>query len=207
MAKLRYKTQAGEVVQGVTTIIGSNLGWNKNVLIAWARKQAMAGKDPTEIKEKAGNIGTLAHLLCESDAKGITPDLKDYPKEHIETANKCFLSYTEWKKRNNIVEITSEISLVSEEFKYGGTIDMLYKVDGKWILADIKTSSGVYVDHKIQVAAYAELCREHGYDIVEVWILHLRKDGTFQDYKFTDLKKYWEIFKLLLNLNKFKGIE
>ena len=52
--KERYKTQSGEIVRGVTTIIGENLGWNKNALIGWARKQALSGIDPTKIKEEAG---------------------------------------------------------------------------------------------------------------------------------------------------------
>jgi hypothetical protein len=38
---MKYILENGKRVPGVTTIIGSNLGWNKNVLIGWARKQAV----------------------------------------------------------------------------------------------------------------------------------------------------------------------
>jgi len=54
-----YKLKDGTVVKGVTTIL-ENLGWNKQVLIAWSRKTALAGIDPTKVKEEAADI------LCQS---------------------------------------------------------------------------------------------------------------------------------------------
>lgn len=204
MSKERYKLKSGKIVRGVTTIIGENLGWNKNALIGWARKKALAGEDPTTIKEEAGNIGTISHYLCESDAKGIKPDTSQYSKAHIDIAKICFLGYLEWKKLHNIKEIKSEIPLVSELYRFGGTIDMLYKSDGKWILGDIKTSSGIYVDHKIQVSAYYQLLKEFGYDIKEVYILHLAKNGEFAQHKLPNIDKYWQVFLRCLELDRLK---
>ena len=200
-----YKTQKGERVAGVTTIL-KNLGWNTDALIGWARREAMAGNDPNKIRDKSADIGTLAHYLCECDAKGIKPELDDYSKKHIEIANQCFESYKEWKKLHKIQEIDSEIQLVSNKYKFGGTIDMLYKVNGKSILGDIKTSSNIFTEMKVQVSAYEQLLKENNYKVDEVYILHLNKDGGFTPYKIGKLDIYWEIFRCCLELEKLKRL-
>ena len=43
----------------VTTIIGDNLGWNKNALMGWAKRQTMVGNDVDAMLKDAGAI--LAH--------------------------------------------------------------------------------------------------------------------------------------------------
>jgi len=143
-AHQKYKTRDGRIVPGVTTVIGNNLGWNKNVLIAWSRREALKGNDPELVKQAAANIGTCAHYMCECDAKGLEPDLSDFSPNTIKVAENCFLGYLEWKKTNNISKIQSEIPLVSERYLYGGTIDMLYESEGRLILGDIKTSSSIW---------------------------------------------------------------
>jgi hypothetical protein len=203
-AHQRYKLKNGVIVPGATTVINSNLGWNKNVLIDWAKRTAKEGKDPDKVRDKAAEIGTIAHYLCECDARRIEPDLKDYAPADVEIAETCFLGYLEWKKQHKIGEIYPETQLVSEQHRYGGTIDMLYKVDGKWILADIKTSKGVYAEAHIQLAAYYHLCKENGYDITDTYILHFDKKGNFATHTVKKLDTYWEIFKNCLNLHRLK---
>ena len=203
MSKARYKTSEGQVVCGVTTIIG-NLGWNTNALVGWARREALAGNDPDKIKEKGANIGICAHYLCECDAKGVEPDLSEYSQVNIDIAQNCFKGYLEWKNLHGLKEIKSEIPLVSDKLLYGGTIDMLYKSNGDWILGDIKTSNSIWAEHKIQVSAYRELLREHGYPVKEVYILHLAKNGEFASHKITNLDTYWQVFLRCLDLNKLR---
>ncbi len=41
-----YITTKGKKCRSVTTILGGNLGWNKQVLIGWARRQALSGHHP-----------------------------------------------------------------------------------------------------------------------------------------------------------------
>lgn len=200
-AHTRYRNKAGDIVCGVTTILG-NLGWNKNMLIAWSRREGLAGNDPTKIRDKAADIGTCSHYLCECDAKGIKPDLSEYSQEHIDIAETCFLGYLDWKKLHNIEKITSEISCVSEEFQYGGMADMVYESNGKLILGDIKTSKGIYLEHKIQLAAYYHLLIENNYKIDEVYILHLAKNGEFASHKIKELEDYWQVFLNCLSLHK-----
>ncbi len=200
-----YKNKAGKRLAGVTTIV-KNLGWNTDALIAWARREALEGNDPDKIRDMSADIGTLAHYLCECDASGSKPDLSEYSQNHIEIAQKCFESYIEWKDLHKAKVIHSELSLVSEKYQFGGTIDMVYQSGGKTILGDIKTSSGIFAEMKVQVSAYQKLLEENGCQVDDVYILHLSKDGGFTPYKINKTDTYWDIFKHCLELNKLKKL-
>ena len=192
-AHQRYKLASGQIVPGVTTII-DELGWNKRVLLGWTRREAMAGNDPDKIKDEAADIGTLAHYLCECDAKGTIPDTSGYSQSHIDLAENCFIAYLDWKESHGITNIIPELSLVSEIHKYGGQTDMI--CEGKrLILGDIKTSSGIYAEAHLQGAGYFNLAIENGYPVEEVWLLHLKKNGQFVPHQVIHLDRWFEVFK------------
>jgi hypothetical protein len=203
-AHQRYRLENGQIVPGATTVIGNNLGWNKNVLMGWARKQALMGNDPDLVKQKAADIGTIAHYLCECNSREKEPDLSEYPPKYVETAQKCYQGYLDFIKRHNVKDIQPEMQLVSQKYRYGGTIDMLYRTGNKLILGDIKTSSGIYVEHKIQLASYYHLALENNYKIDEVYLLHFDKKGNFATYQIRKLDIYWQIFKKCLDLHYMK---
>lgn len=199
---IRYRNSKNDIVPGVTTIIGGNLGWNTNILMAWARREALSGNDPTKVRDSAADIGICAHYMCECDAKGIEPDLSEYSKATIGVAENCYLGYLEWKNLHKINKVTSEIQLVSENYQYGGTVDMLYKTNDKLVLGDIKTANNIYLEHKVQLAAYHYLLIERGHKIDEVYILHLAKNGDFTSYKVKNLDKLFQVFQNCLALHK-----
>lgn len=197
-AHQRYKLKDGTIVPGVTTVINSQLGWNKNVLIAWARREGLAGNDPTKIRDSAADIGTLTHYMVECHIKGVEPDLDEYSKAHIDKAENGFLAFLDWEKDNKPTYIESEVGIVSEKYRFGGTIDSIVKKNGSLWLLDFKTSKGVYVDHKIQVAAYAKGYEEQKDKVInEVHILRLGKeDGAFEHHKLSDrdVENGWIVF-------------
>ena len=55
---LKYILKDGTKATSVTTVINNNLGWNKNVLIGWTKKQTLLGNDTQEILRDAGDPGT-----------------------------------------------------------------------------------------------------------------------------------------------------
>lgn len=203
----KYVHPDGTVLKGVTTIIGTNLGWNKNALIAWARREALAGRDPNLVRDKAATIGTITHYLIECDLKEITPDLSDYAKNEIDKAETCYLAYLEWKKAHHLETLQADgLPLVSTTFRFGGTLDWVGKLDGQLAIMDYKTGTGVYDEMKIQAAAYQHLWMENnGGGIPAFWLLHLGKeDGEFAPYFWPDLSRYWEIFTHLLAINQLR---
>ena len=152
-AHTAYKLKDGTRVKGVTTIL-NNLGWNKNVLVAWAKRTALAGEDPDAVLKEAGAIGTLAHYLCECDIKGEEADMSDYSAEQIEKAENAFLGYLEWKKMTKPKYEAIELKMVSEKHKVGGTADFVARINGALVLGDFKTSKGIYPEMICQLAAY-----------------------------------------------------
>lgn len=207
-AHQRYKLKDGTIVPSTTTIINM-LGWNKNALVAWARREALAGNDPNKVRDKAADIGTIAHYMIECHLKNEEPDLSEYAQADIDKAENCFLNYLEWEKAHVDEVWHSELQLVSESYKYGGTIDLVGVIDGKPSILDFKSSKGIYPEYKIQIAAYLQLYYENfnsghnsvlcGDHILTGHILRLDKNGDgFEHHvlgKLTStLRDPWEVF-------------
>lgn len=198
-AHIRYRLKKteqfpkGEIVPGVTTIIDSQLGWNKRILIAWARREALAGRDPDKILEQAGDIGSIVHLLIEAHIKNkiakqdhlYIAHLKDFSPADIDKAENAFIAYLDWEKRNDLIYIASEKVVISEQYRAGGMIDILAKNNNHLWLIDPKSSKGIYPEFIVQVSAYKLFYEEQEGELIdEVHLLHLdKKNGSFADHK------------------------
>jgi len=207
-AHTQYKLRDGTVVPGVTAIISSQLGWNKNALIAWARREALAGQDPDKIASQAASIGSLTHYLVECHIKGENPVFDDYTKTQIDKAENGFLAYLDWESKQELEHLFTEKSLVSEKLGCGGTVDLISIGKRGYVLIDFKTSKGIYPDHKIQVAAYKNIYEEAtGGKVGDVFILQLGKeDGSFTYHKLSrqEIQTGWKVFKHCLALYKLQ---
>lgn len=204
-----YVTTSGKKCRSVTTILGNNLGWNKQVLIGWARRQALAGHDPELVLKEAANIGTLTHYLVECDIKDEIPDTSTYSAEQIEKANNGFEGFKQWRKAYKPQFIGTELVLVDDELEVGGTADQVAKIGGQIVVGDIKTSKFLYDDHIIQLGAYCHMYErmqpkaaiEYGY------ILRLDKEtGAFTHHNISrkQLNWGWKVFLCCLELDKLK---
>ena len=205
-AHTAYKLKDGTRVKGVTTIL-SNLGWNKNVLVAWARRTALAGDDPDAVLKEAGAIGTLAHYLCECDIKGEEPELDDYSAEQIEKAENAFLGYLEWKKMTKPKYEAIELKMVSEKYKVGGTADFVARINNSLVLGDIKTSKGIYPEMTAQLAAYRKMYIEiqPKAKIESAMILKLDKNSGAFSHHFvgkSQLDWGWKVFEHCMALEE-----
>lgn len=194
-----YKTKDGQKVPGATTILGI---LDKPALIQWAWKLGTEGIDWRKYRDSAADIGTLAHYLIECDLKGIEPDLDDWSKDQIDLAENCLLSWYEWKKSHEIKTILTEEPLVSENYRFGGTIDCYAEIDGVKTILDFKTGKGIYDTHLYQVCGYAQLLKEHGYEVEAVRILNIPRKETeeFQEKIIGDLSLGWEVFSDCISL-------
>ena len=205
-AHTAYKLKDGSRVKGVTTIL-NNLGWNKNVLVAWARRTALAGDDPDAVLKEAGAIGTLAHYLCECDIKGEEPELDDYSAEQIEKAENAFLGYLEWKKMTKPKYEAIELKMVSEKYKVGGTADFVARINNSLVLGDIKTSKGIYPEMTAQLAAYRKMYIEiqPKAKIESAMILKLDKNSGAFSHHFvgkSQLEWGWKVFEHCMALEE-----
>ena len=198
-----YKNKDGQVVAGVTTVL--NL-LAKPALIHWAWKLGTEGQDYRKVRDKAGDIGTVAHYLIECEIKGEKPDTSEYAPADVEKAETSLLAFLEWRDDYKLDTLASELPLVSETMDFGGTLDWVSKKDGEIWLIDIKTGKAIYDEMKYQLAAYQHLWNEvHDEKIDQCYILRLSKeDGSFHYENFPNLDKEFEIFKHLLGIYKLK---
>ncbi len=181
----------GTKLPSVTTILSRFK--DSGGLIHWAFKQGQANPDTRSPydKEKAADIGTLAHGMVESYINGVpfsdhiltvektvTLPFSDEPEiieckqfagmevddEMIKKAENAFEMFLEWLDMTNITLIGKwqEKKLISERYGYGGTPDCIGQLpNGKLVLIDWKTSNSIYSDYLVQCAAYIQAWNEN----------------------------------------------
>lgn len=202
-AHIRYKTSDGKIVPGATTITGL---LNKPYLIKWANNLGLEGIDSSTYTDEAAKTGTLAHALIQADLQGETLDMSQFSPVQVDLAENAVLSWYEWKKHHEVVPVHCEVPFVSDNMKYGGTVDCYCLLDGRPTLLDFKTGKAIYEEYFVQLAAYAELLREAGLPVDECRILRVGRDDTegFEERSVTDMRKWFEVFRHLLEVYYLK---
>lgn len=198
-----YKTSEGKRVPGATTITGL---LNKPYLITWANRLGLEGIDSTKYRDEAANIGTLAHAMIQAHLEGETLDFNEYSPLDVDLAENAVISYFEWEKQHIVEPIMCEVPLVSDSDLFGGTIDCYCNLDGVPTLLDFKTGKAIYDEYFVQLAGYKELLEQHGCPVEQCRILRVGRDETegFEERTVTDTKKYFQIFKNLLEIYYIK---
>ena len=119
-AHIRYKLKDGTGAPGTTTITGSELGWNKRVLINWSNRIGLEGISVNAYVDDKADIGTLAHSMVTDSLLGKKTETDDYSKNQIATAESSALSFFEWANHKKIKPLLIEEALVSEKYRFGG---------------------------------------------------------------------------------------
>jgi len=205
-----YKLKDGTRVSGVTTIIGGNLGWNKQPLMYWANQMGLQGKNHRDVSGEAASAGTCGHYLIDCHIKKKPVDTSPFPADILSKGETCFLNFLEWEKMVNLRIHATEVKLESEQFKYGGTPDCIgYVIDNLAVL-DWKTGSGVYEDMLIQLAAYKQLWEENNPSMLLTGGFHLlrigKEDASFHHHHWHSIPEAWEAFFKLLELHDLHKI-
>lgn len=157
----------GIPVPRVTEIIHKMI--SEESIIQWANSLGFKHKSYTKTLNEAADYGTAAHSAIECILKG-EPIPPSSPTVIIDSFNLWWNTVTS----NNQVEILGqEQQLVCEYF--GGTYDLLLKINGKVYLVDFKTSNHVTYKYYLQLAAYRSILRLQGVDIDGMIILQLSK--------------------------------
>lgn len=202
-AHIQYQLKDGAFVPGVTTVLGILA---KNALIHWAWNLGREGLDYREVRDSAADVGTLSHYLIMCHIKGETPDTSEYSPTDLEKANNCLAKYLRWEKEHSISPVMVEAPLVSEEYRYGGMLDLFAEYDGEFILVDFKTGSAIYDEHLYQLAAYWKLLEEQGWPVANARILRIGtdEDEGFEESIRTNLDNEWQIFTHCLEVYRLQ---
>ncbi len=201
VTKLHQKYFVGEVqVPGVTTVLNILA---KPALIPWANRLGLEGIAVGAYVDSLASIGTCAHALLEAKLKGEEADLSDYTPNEVEAARRSAGKYDEWCKGKTVEVVGSEIQMVSQKYRFGGTADALLRIDGVLTVVDLKSGKGaIYDENLYQAAAYAELAKENGWPVEAVRILKFgRIDEEGQaERTLTEWAPYWEVFLAALSV-------
>lgn len=177
-----YRLADGTRVPGTTTITGYMKG---AALLKWAWRQGRDGKELYGARDEAGVAGSIAHQWIEDTLHGTPPTAyDDAPAELLAQARAGFDAFREWHAQSKPVILETEVPLVSERYRYGGTIDAIALIGDVRCLLDWKTSNGTYPDYIAQVAAYRELLRERDGDRAPERAYLLRVGKEYADFHF-----------------------
>lgn len=209
-------TWGGAFVPGVTSIL-QVIG--KPALIPWAAGMASdhflyavkSGRsDYAMIHKESKN----AHRKKASDAADIGKNVHSYaecyfkklPVPALETdqAKRGVEAFHKWTDSHNIKVIASERRVFSQKFYYAGTCDFVAEIDGVLGVGDIKTSSGIYPEMRLQTAAYQHAMEEENEIKFPVrWIIRFdKKTGEFEAKSFYNFDLDFAAFNAALNLYK-----
>lgn len=211
----------GVKADGVTTCLGIIA---KPALIAWSAKMAAEhfkdnvkpGEALDELriaslfdemkaahrkkKEKAGDVGHLVHEWCEKFSRGEHPELP--VNEEVKGGVNAFLK---WVTDHHVEFLSVEKKVYSRKHNVAGTFDALARVDGKKVLLDYKTGSGIYGEMGFQLAAYRLSLEEEFPDeepISHGLIVNIQKGGDLQVREFHEYEKDRDAFLNALYLNR-----
>jgi len=202
-AHIRYRLEDGTLVPGVTTILGILA---KPALIRWANKMGLEGIDTTKYVDAAARVGTLTHYMVECDLRGVEPDLGDYTPNEIDRADNAFIKYLDYRDEHALAPAIIEKPLVSEKYRYGGTIDFYGLEDDVPTLLDFKTGKAIYSEMLIQAVAYRQLVLEQGYPVKRLRILRIGRseDEGFEQRTVGNIRELWQIFKHCLAIYELR---
>ena len=181
-------------VPSVTTILSRFK--ESGGLIHWAWKLGTEGKDYREVRDSAAEAGTMAHEAVEKWIHG-QPTIFEGDSDVCKRAGKSFGAFLEWADQTQLKVTHTEMPLVSENHRFGGTFDALL-VRGKRAMGDWKTSNRTYPEHLVQVAAYGKLWEENfPQEPIDGGFHLLRFDkeyGDFHHHFWAELDSAWDAF-------------
>ena len=91
-----------------------------------------------------------------------------------ETIKPVIEAFFNFLNHNNVEAKLIEERLISRQYRYSGTMDVLAEINGRLGVLDIKTSYSIFRDYGIQTSAYVEALNERK-NLPELtrWILRL----------------------------------
>lgn len=195
-----YFLADGSRVPSVTTVIGRFK--EAGGLIHWAWSLGKEGKDYREARDQAADAGTMAHAAVDAWIRS-RPFAFEGPAQVCANAKIAYGAFLEWANQTQLQVTESELPLVSEKHKFGGTFDAILIRNGRAV-GDWKSSNAIYGEYLIQVAAYGRLWEENFPDQPITSGYHLlRFDKTYGDFHhhfWGDLSRAWDAFLHLREL-------
>ena len=122
----------------------------------WVAEVVKEAKErPDKIKDEAADLGTMAHQVFDDVVLGKEVLIENVP----EAIKQPVQNFLDWLKSSGVQLVMGDTAVASIAAGFGGKIDALGWKDGQYGIIDFKTSSGIWPEYALQVAAYA-----HGFE-------------------------------------------
>jgi len=132
--------------------------------------------------------GTFVHKITEN-----FKDTPEYMDSLPEDKKGYAIAYKNWTHDYNPTIICQEKTVVSKEYGFAGTLDIMARLNdsSKLTIIDKKTGKGIYPECVLQLSAYKQAMKELGKD-VDIGALLLMPDGSYQfhRYEVSKLKEF-----------------
>lgn len=163
------------------------------------RKAALSA--PYQKSDAAANRGTTVHSIVES---------YQHTKEHVDSIDKDFQGYAQaffnWVEDNDVDIMIHEKTVISKQYGFAGTLDLLVKFrkSNKVYLIDVKTGKDIYPEAYLQLSAYKQALREENITVDHIAVVLLRETGT---YKFGQGEEALDVFLSAKRLWEWKNTD
>lgn len=165
---------------------------------------------PWRTRDRAAEAGTNAHEYCEALLNGeVSIDAQFDPPGLGEAARNLRGILKAVQPQPLVIEGT----VWSHKYGYAGSFDGIHVIDGVITLVDLKTSTGVYSDYSIQLAAYkyAEvILKTDGSEVpvppiekCQIW--HAPKEGSWSIVEMDVTEAEFGVFLAALEVFKWKS--
>ena len=198
-AKHQY-SHNGEFVPAVTSVLSTTIA-KQQFLMPWVVKMGAEWfKDNSEAfsqaeisiedmvngikraykKRSVGaiNVGRAGHEWCEQAIlwKLGNAEVPSMPSD--EQAVNAINAFREWVKQKDVEWLAAEQRVYSRTHNYAGTVDAVARVNGEFTVIDFKTSTRIYEEYYLQVAAYSKCVEDiYGEPVDAAYILRFDKDS------------------------------
>jgi hypothetical protein len=178
-----YKLSNGQRVPSVTTI--TKRFADSGGLVRWANLQGLEGKSLDEERDAAADAGKLAHAWIEASIFCRPLERPHWATDKMcAQAKKALESFQDWAAEVRLDVLETEMPLVSEAHRFGGTMDCLAIVSGRLAILDWKSGKSIYGDFIVQQAGYHLLLEARGDAPLPERICILRIGKQYADFHY-----------------------
>lgn len=173
--------------------------------IAFYKWLADKGWDESQaLKQAAGDKGSKVHKAIEmliagdelrNDTKMKNPSTEQEEEFSVEEWE-AICSFKAWADENKPKFLMQEMTVISKEHGYAGTVDCVAQIGDQVYIIDWKTSQYIWPEYEIQISAYKQALKEMGKktENAKLAVLQIGYRKNKKNFKFTEIEDKFPLF-------------